>query len=315
MPSSALILIALGVIGGGLFLLQALLEVPPRVFWTVAGIGIAVALAVGAVPDMARPLVALKAAVLFPLLAMALIPASPDEPGLWAGRGLLGAGWLVARTTLLTALGGLLCAAALTDTTYLMKIEQFRGVKLAQAVPLLLLAGVFAVRATDTYARKLKSRPRWAALGDGAVEIGRGVVKYWHVAAILGAVVALGVLLMRSGNEPAFGVSGLEMQFRSLLDKVLGVRPRSKEIFVGYPALFVGLMLLLRRRVKIAWPFLAAGAISQVGLLNTFCHMHTPLSISLVRVAHGLWMGLLIGLVWWGIKRLGDVVYGAAKSE
>ncbi len=313
-PASMLVLIALGLLGGGLWLLQALLELPPRAFWAVAGLGLLASVGVGAVPGFAAPLVALKSAVVFPLLAMALLPASLPRLASAGRRVLPAAVWLFTRTTLITLLGGLLCAAALTDTVYLMKIEQFRGVKFAQALPLMILAAMFAVRATDGYVEALSTGPRWRALRAGALDVGRAVVRYWHVGAIFGALATLAILLMRSGNEPAVGVSGIELQFRGLIDQVLGVRPRSKEIFVGYPALFVGLMLLLHGRRKIAWPLLAVGAISQVGLLNTFCHMHTPLTISLVRVIHGLWVGLLVGLVWWAIKRLGDVACRAFTS-
>ena len=316
LPASVLVLISLGLLGGGLWLLQALLELPPRVFWIITGIGLLASLGVGAAPGMAASFVALKAAIVFPLLAMALLPTSGPEADVSCGGCVPGrAAGLVARTTLITVLGGLLCAAALTEPVYLMKIEQFRGVKLAQALPLLILALMFVVQATDGYAEALKSGPRRRALWAGAVEVGRAAVRYWHVGAILTALVVLAILLMRSGNEPAVGVSGLELKLRGLIDSILGVRPRSKEIFVGYPALFVGLMLLLHGRRRIAWPLLAVGAISQVGLLNTFCHMHTPLTISLVRVIHGLWVGLLVGLVWWGIKRLGDGALAALTAS
>lgn len=42
-------------------------------------------------------------------------------------------------------------------------------------------------------------------------------------------------------------------------------------------------------------PFLLAGFIGQLSLINTFCHAHTPLSVSLLRVYHGLWIGALLG--------------------
>lgn len=314
-PASMLMLVSLGLLGGGLWLLQVLLELPPRVFWIIAGLGLLAALGVVAAPGMAASLVALKTAIIFPLLAMALLPtAGHDADAACRGCTRRTAAWLLLRTSLLTVLGGLLCAAALTEPIYLMKIEQFRGVKLAQALPLLLIAAMFAMQATEGYVQALARGPRRRALWAGAVEIGRAVVRYWHVGVIFAALAALAVLLMRSGNEPAVGVSGLELKLRGLIDTILGVRPRSKEIFVGYPALFVGLMLLLHGRRRTAWPFLAVGAISQVGLLNTFCHMHTPLTISLVRVAHGLWVGLLVGLLWWGIKRLGDRALAALNA-
>ncbi len=307
-PPAALILLALAVLGGFLWLQQTLKQLPARLFWPLAGIGLLLAVAVPLLaPGLARPLVALAAALIFPILAISLIPPSfPDMGQTQRGLKLLRAAGLTARTALLTAGGGLLCAAALTDTIYLVKIEQFRGVKLAQLLPLAALLLILAARATDSYRRTAEARPRWQALKAGLGEIAAEVVKYWHVALILLAAATVGYMLMRSGNEPSLGASGLEIQLRAALDRLLVVRPRTKEILLGYPALFVGLMLLLRHRPKLAWPLLAVGAISQVSLFNTFCHMHTPLVVSLVRVVHGLWIGILIGLVWWAIKRLGD---------
>jgi hypothetical protein len=50
---------------------------------------------------------------------------------------------------------------------------------------------------------------------------------------------------------------------------------------------------------------LLLGAVGQASLVNTFCHLHTPLLISLVRTANGLWLGLAIGsLVVWVWDRL-----------
>ncbi len=315
-PSALLILIALGVLGGLLWMMQSLKELPARIFWFVAGVGLLLALVVPvAASGLARPLIALAAALVFPVLAVSLIaPGYPEpDPTRRGVKALRGAG-LVARTSLITAVGGLLCAAALTQTTYLMSIEQFRGVKLAQILPVIAIFLIAAARATDSYRKTAESRPRWQALKAGLAEVGAAVVKYWHVAVIVLVFGALGYMLMRSGNEPAVGATDLEMRVRAVLDRLLVVRPRTKEIFLGYPALFVGIMLLLQRRRKLAWPFLAIGAVSQVSLLNTFCHMHTPLVVSLVRVFHGLWLGVLMGAVWWAVKRLADAYWAWVNS-
>jgi hypothetical protein len=52
-------------------------------------------------------------------------------------------------------------------------------------------------------------------------------------------------------------------------------------------------------------------AMGQISLVNTFCHLHTPLSVSFLRLFHGLWIGALVGIaviaVWralWGAPRL-----------
>ncbi len=55
------------------------------------------------------------------------------------------------------------------------------------------------------------------------------------------ALVALALFVARSGNDPGVGVSATELKVRSLLDKYLLVRPRTKEFLLGHPALLLGL--------------------------------------------------------------------------
>ena len=307
LPTTALMLLALGVLGGLLWWMQVLKELPARLFWVIAGAGTLIAIGAPVVaPGMARSLIALAAALIFPALAICLIPARIESDLPQGGGKLLRAVGLTARTALVSLMGGLLMAGAMTDSAYLVGISQFRGVKPAQALPLLVLLLILSARATETYQRTVRTHLRWQALRDGMAEAGGHMVRYWHVALIVVATGALGYMLIRSGNEAVVGPSGFELQLRAALDRLLVVRPRTKEIFIGYPALLVGLMLLLQGRWKLSWPLLLVGAIAQVSLVNTFCHMHTPLVVSLVRVAHGLWLGILAGLVWWAIKLAGE---------
>ena len=44
-------------------------------------------------------------------------------------------------------------------------------------------------------------------------------------------------------------------------------------------------------------PFFLVGALGQVSLLNTFCHLHTPLPVSLWRALLGVAIGAIIGVV------------------
>jgi hypothetical protein len=87
------------------------------------------------------------------------------------------------------------------------------------------------------------------------------------------------------------------MSFRNLLDRYL-VRPRTKEFMIGHPALLATLLLsprLPKRAILI--PFALLGAIGQVSMVNSFCHLHTPLLMTVVRTFNGLWLGMLVGFV------------------
>ena len=44
-------------------------------------------------------------------------------------------------------------------------------------------------------------------------------------------------------------------------------------------------------------PLLFLGIIGQISVVNTYAHLHTPLGISFLRTVHGLWLGILLGLL------------------
>ena len=52
-----------------------------------------------------------------------------------------------------------------------------------------------------------------------------------------------------------------------------------------------------RRQRVLALLLLLGGAIGQVDVLNTFCHAHTPVLLSLLRVVNGLWLGVIAGVI------------------
>jgi hypothetical protein len=92
-------------------------------------------------------------------------------------------------------------------------------------------------------------------------------------------------------------VSRLELKLRSILDKVLIVRPRTKEFLIGHPALFLGIAAALGGRRGWAALLLVIGTIGEVSLINTFCHIHTPIEVTVLRVIIGAVVGVLIGIV------------------
>jgi hypothetical protein len=86
---------------------------------------------------------------------------------------------------------------------------------------------------------------------------------------------------------------------RALLDQYLVTRPRFKEFLIGHPLMIVGLALAVTGRRAWALPVFLAGAIGQVSLLNTFCHLHTPLFVSVLRALLGFAIGAVLGTLAW----------------
>lgn len=207
-------------------------------------------------PVLAPQGAALLAAVIFPCLALRYAGRSQSLRGYWLAAGI-------------SLLGALLIVGTLTGTKYLLKIEEFRGVKLMHVLPLFLV--VFTL-----------VRPLRAWLNKDVP------VKYLAGA---GLVAMLGVLyVLRTGN---FGlpVPAWEIKVREGLEQLLLTRPRTKEFLVGHPALFLALRSQHPAR---SW-WLPVAVVGQVSLINTFTHIHSPLSISLLRTAYGLLFGYCFG--------------------
>jgi hypothetical protein len=69
-------------------------------------------------------------------------------------------------------------------------------------------------------------------------------------------------------------------------------------------------------------PIFVVGVIGQVSILNTFCHTHTPLHLSLIRDVTGLVFGTVLGLaLFWIVDRLlpeeqpaGEVPFEASRK-
>ena len=235
---------------------------------------------------------ALACAFVFPSLG--LLQSDMLRPDKTNRAPLLVALLRFAGATMVTVIGACYVVGLLADRLFLIKSESFVGVKVSELVPVLLVALVYGLRL-----RANSKRPWGKVLTDARNTITEFLgepIRWWQVAAALVVLIVLALLVMRSGNDPGVGVSGLELKFRSLLDRITPARPRFKEMF-GHPLLLLGLVLAVRGKRKWALPLVLAGAIGQADLLNTFCHLHTALPASIARAVLGLIAGLFFGII------------------
>jgi hypothetical protein len=259
-------LAAIGV-AAALVLLALLFPAP---WGLLATAGLALLTAVFAGPSWGA--VALVAALVFPVLGYLSFP-----------RRL----WAILAATALSLAGALLLAAVGSEPLTLLAIKPFAGVGLTLVVPPALFLAGAAFR---------RRRPAsWVKLSWDAQ------VRLWHVALALGAIAALGVVVLRRGNDPVIGVSELELTLRQTLGELFA-RPRFKELF-GHPLAVLGLGVTAWPG-WLRWSLLTGGVVAQASVLNSFSHYHTPLSISLERTVVALVGGLLIGLVALPVARL-----------
>lgn len=177
--------------------------------------------------------------------------------------------------------GGLALAAFFSDPLHMLRLRTFSGVKLTLLLPpILVLLHDLKNRVHPESLNAFLSRPPlWGELMLGGV-----------------LLVLLGIVLFRSDNVRF--IPGFEARVRGALEQWLVARPRSKEVFLGYPSL-----MLLAFAVKNGlWAryrelFRLGAALGFSSVVNSFCHFHTPLAFILRRELNGLWLGLLFGSV------------------
>jgi hypothetical protein len=266
-----------------------------------------------------RELLALAASCAFPTLAFCAYPIraqlekTAKSPAAYAL-------WEYIRITLITSVGIVYVVGLLSGRLFMLKIDSFLGVKLVLIAPVLLVSLFYGFGLSDVplqtgweERRRIIMR-RIAGLVNHPLKAG-------EVCAGMVALALFALFVARSGNDPGVGVSSAELKMRALLDKYLLVRPRTKEFLMGHPALIIGLLIAAagrRRKSETPEPdsglaptqplktgrsriwlvgCLILGAVGQSSLVDTFCHLHTPLLLSFLRCVIGLVLGAIIGLI------------------
>lgn len=227
----------------------------------------------------------------------------PQPPSMPSRLVRAAAGFLLAGAV--TLLGALCVATLLTEVRFLLKIEEFRGVKLAHLAPLVTLAVILAAPVLGLerlFSKREESRSWLRSFLALFRSWMNQTIRVWELCAALVILAFVGVYLVRTGNE-GLPVPALEAALRRWLEESFFARPRTKEVFIGHPALVVALAFW---REKDTWrsralrigthALLILGAIGQISIINTFAHAHTALLVSLARTFFGAILGLLLGV-------------------
>lgn len=259
--------------------------------------GVAVSIAGVVMASVTQPLLR-GALMIFPLV---LIPINPKYTAFAAALWLPIAAFLWMRQNRKLAPGvlllgmvgicltaGLCVAGLLNGVPYFVKADTFIGVKVAHFLPLFVIGLLLLHDLID-----------FRTLWDTPLKIGTTITAFVGLG-------VLGYMITRTGNDGPGGVSGIELAFRSALEQFLVVRPRTKEFLIGHPALFVGIMLqawaVRTGKLKaLATLLLVVGVIGLTSIINTMCHLHTPVQIGLTRIGIGLLLGFGIGALAWVI--------------
>ena len=196
-------------------------------------------------------------------------------------------------TGVLAMTGAAYLSGALSDVSYFLEFEIFRGIKLTFVLPLILVAVAFLQRfnVVDELRKSVPATQQIKELLDKSVS----------VKALLALMVVAGafvVLIARSGHTSGMPVSGAEIKIRALLEQAFYARPRSKEIFFGHPAFMLAFAAFLKKFPKsICFMLVMAATVGQSSMVETFAHMRTPIFMSFMRGLDGLIPGAIIGAV------------------
>ena len=190
---------------------------------------------------------------------------------------ILAAGFAVA------LIGAHTIAAMQSSRAYLLAVNNFRGVKLSQTLPLIyaviicaktFFKGMSVLEVLDEY---------------------RDSFRVALVAAII-MVLAAVIYILRTGDG-ILSPGVFEQRFRNFLEQLLIARPRTKEFLVAWPSLAFAVVLMAHGSRRYALPFAIFSSVGFASVVNTFCHSRSPLWLSLSRSGLGLFVGSALGLI------------------
>ncbi len=303
----------LGVVGLTLLLLNLFFDLRPQVRRNWAIIGIALVAGLSLSNGKGAQLMALQGGTACTVVAFLW----GGLPLIWDGlkrpsntRGALALTLFGFRTlwktTLLTLIGGIYTTALLNHWYYLSKADKFLFPKGTQFFPIILVAFAFA---GELFPHRVEAEGAAPGRARAMARIQSLVSRPFTAQTAIWAFVILFVgfiWMARFGNDSGMEISPFELKFRAFLEQIFITRPRTKEIFLGHPAFLLCIVFLLRRQKTLAFAALIPAIIGQADVLNTMCHLHTPVFFNLWRSIFGVFLGTAVGFfpVWLALRLL-----------
>ncbi len=289
--TALLALIGMAVVAGVMLILLEMRLPKLGILALIAGTAIWLALLM-INPTMAKKMMSLLSVITFPTLSCLLF-MKPEARSI--GKSVLA----LLKLCAISYIGAILMVGMMADILFMLKLDQFIGVKLAHVVPIVAVPFILYIwneKKPLTFVKNLLEKAldyKWTMLG------------------VLVAVAGV-IYLSRTGNSGA-ELSAAESAMRTFLNDAMGVRPRSKEFLIGYP--FTLLLFWLGASRK-NWILTIPAIIGQVSLVNTYAHIHTALIMSMQRSFNGLILGIVIGLVLIvGVKVLFAIYHKLEQKE
>jgi hypothetical protein len=293
-PIGLWLLVSLGALTTGIAFLCLFIPLSPAQQFGLTVVGTAFGVALWFFhPLWAGRLFALGVAIVAPVLAIWFGAKQTLRSGPRWQRATIG----IATCLGLTLACGFIEAATMFDHRFWLKISEFVGVKVSQLLPFLIVVAMVASQWMDT--AELDFRERYQIARSNFQSFFETPVRWGQAIGLLFLLALVAYWLMRTGNEPGLGVPVWELKLRAAIEDLLGIRPRFKEFLLGHPVLVLAFFFLAGTHLeaKIGQWLMVPAVIGLASMMNTFSHAHTPIVLSLLRTVHGIWLGIIIGVL------------------
>ncbi len=195
-------------------------------------------------------------------------------------------------TSAISLIGALYVVSILSDVKYMLEMDIFRGVKLAQLVPFAIFIIAYIILFLNP-----RDEKNAGGLVKTSVKILNKDVKVYYVVVLI-IIAAVGyIYISRTGHETSVQPSDLEMIFRNFMENTLIARPRLKEFLLAFPAIFAAVFVANKKMPTLTFIFMLIAVMGTSSIINSFCHIRTPIYLSSVRTAISVGFGIIIGCV------------------
>ncbi len=299
-PSLVLLILGLGAGIGGALLPSTFLRFKKK--WTLLLAGAACIAVTGAwivAPNTFRLVAGLASSIVFACLAAAfmlftakdLSDKLDENTSLW--KIIPRAFSVLVVSAVLALAGAMMTAAPLSSTDYMLELGIFRGVKVAQLIPLaffcVLFVSYYGIFEKDRKENTLKIRDLVSAL--------QWSIPVWAMVLAGGAALVGYYYIARTGHDSDVSISTFELILRNTLEANLLARPRTKEFLIAFPCIMLAVYSAVRRMPFFTAVFGLAGTIGLTSICNTFMHIRTPLYLGFVRTGYAVALGAIIGVL------------------
>ena len=205
-------------------------------------------------------------------------------------------------TCLISFAGAIFIVAILSDVKYMIELDIFRGVKAAQLLPfgiyLLILLLQFINANVNVIGNDIvESKNNLRSIVNPLTKVLNANIKVYYI--ILGGIIAVigYIYIARTGHETNVQPANIELMVRNFLENILIARPRTKEFLMAFPAVFAAVFAANKKIPFATEAFMLLGVIGTSSIINTFCHIRTPLYLSIDRTLISICFGIIIGCI------------------